>query len=213
MDKAIQRSFLQKQAIQFEAGMNSYEDICFHFSVLLKATRISLIDDTLVFYRQNRPDQISGRTDRRVFEVFAVFDKIHKNLAAWNASAEIWAILVKVQLRQFAWLLEDRVQLHHRQEFMAQVARQFQGIPEDGFGNFARQAHPNELGKLLCMRRNWRRAYDVIAARRGPLFALLSVTLHLGRPGALKYACREGMTRLRQSLGRTIRHWLKSRLI
>jgi hypothetical protein len=51
--KLYKRSFLQKQAIQFEDGMNSYEDICFHFSVLLKATRISLIDDALIFYRQN----------------------------------------------------------------------------------------------------------------------------------------------------------------
>jgi FkbM family methyltransferase len=161
--KLYKRSFLQQHAIQFEEGMNSYEDICFHFSVLLKATRISLVDNTLIFYRQNRPGQISGRTDRRVFEVFAIFDKIHKNLAAWNASPDVWAMLVKLQFRQFGWLLDDRVQSHHKQEFMAEVAKQLQGIPESGFRNFARQASPHELAKLLCMRRHWLRAYQMVS--------------------------------------------------
>ena len=108
--------------------MNSYEDICFHFSVLLKAARISLIDDALFFYRRNRPGQISGRTDRRVFEVFAVFNKIQENLAAWKVPADIWAILVKVQMRQFDWLLRDRVQPRHRREFLDSCER---AVPDD----------------------------------------------------------------------------------
>ena len=47
--KLYKRSFLQEHALQFEDGMNSYEDICFHFSVLMKATRISLLDEALSF--------------------------------------------------------------------------------------------------------------------------------------------------------------------
>ena len=50
-------------------------------------------------------------------------------------------LLVKVQLRQFAWLLEDRVQLHHRREFLAKVPNNSQGIPEEAFATFARQAN------------------------------------------------------------------------
>ena len=58
--KVYRRKFLEEHALKFEDGMNSYEDICFHFSVLLKATRISLLDAPLFFYRLNRPGQISG---------------------------------------------------------------------------------------------------------------------------------------------------------
>ena len=83
--KLYKRSFLQEHALHFEDGMNSYEDICFHFSVLMKARRISLLDEALFFYRQNRPGQISARTSRKIFEVFAVFQKIHENLVAWDA--------------------------------------------------------------------------------------------------------------------------------
>ena len=81
-------------------------------------------------------------------------------------------MLVKVQLGMFDCLIKDRVQAQHKPEFMAQVAKQFQGIPERGFRNFACQANRDEFAKLLCMRRNWHRAYDIVAARRGPLFAL-----------------------------------------
>lgn len=175
--KLYKRSFLHEHSLHFEDGMNSYEDICFHFSVLLKATRISLIDDALIFYRQNRPGQISARTSRKIFEVFAVFQKIHENLVAWEAPDDIWAMLVKVQLRQFDWLMKDRVQAHHKREFMALVARQFQMIPEGGFRSFARHAKPNELSKLFCMRRNLLYVYEQVVRHRWPVIPWMDVLL------------------------------------
>ena len=213
--KLYDRAFLQNSAIQFEDGMNSYEDICFHFSVLLKATRISLLDDKLFFYRQNRPGQISGRTSRKVFEVFAVFKKIHENLSAWEVSPTIWAMLIKVQLRQFDWLLRDRVQAHHRREFLALAAKQFQKIPEGGFRNFTRQANLDELLKLFCMRRNWFHAYEKVTRHRRPLFPLLYVMLHdrqLGLLGILKGGCLHGLGMLRRRMISFCRSFLKRSL-
>jgi FkbM family methyltransferase len=167
--KIYRRSFLKEHAIQFEDGMNSYEDMCFHFSVLLKAKRISLTDDAYIFYRQNRPGQISGRTSRMVFEVFAVFQKIHANLAGWNVPADIWGLLIRVQLRQFDWLLKDRVQTQHKREFLGLVAKQLQMIPESGFQKFAREANSDESFKLLCMRKNWLRPYEKVSRGRWPM--------------------------------------------
>ena len=210
--KLYKRSFLQKHAIQFEDGMNSYEDICFHFSVLLKATRISLTDDAFAFYRQNRPGQISGRTSRRIFEVFAVFQKIHENLFAWDAVADIWAMLIKVQLRQFDWLLRDRVQAHHRREFLASVAKQFQMIPEAGFRTFARQANLDDLLKLFCMRLNWLRAYEKVARHRRPLFPLLYVMLHDRRRGILKRGWQHGLGMLHRRITSFCRFLVKRSL-
>jgi FkbM family methyltransferase len=176
--KLYKRSYLQKHALHFEDGVRSYEDNCFHFSVLMKATRISLLDDALYFYRLNRPGQTTAQTSRKVFDVFAGFEKIHENLVAWDAAADIWAMLVKTQVRVFDWLLQDRVQAHHKREFLASVARQFQKIPADGFRSFARQASPQELSKLFCMRRNWLYAYEQVVRHRGPLFRWLDVLQH-----------------------------------
>ena len=203
--KVYKRSFLQKHALHFEDGMNSYEDVCFHFSVLVKATRISLLDDTLFFYRQNRPGQISARTSRKIFEVFAVFQKIHENLVAWEAPADIWAMLVKVQLRQFDWLMKDRVQAHHKREFLASAAQQFQKIPEAGFRNFARQANPDELSKLFCMRRNWLFAYEQVVRQRWPLIPWSNVLLHERWRGILKRGCQHGWGMLRRRVISSVR--------
>jgi FkbM family methyltransferase len=201
--KLYKRSFLQKHVLEFEDGMNSYEDICFHFSVLLKATRISLLDATLFFYRQNRPGQISARTNRKVFEVFAVFDAIQNNLAAWDASVDIWALLVRVQLRQFDWLLKDRVQSRHKREFLASVAKQLRMIPEDAFRTFARQATPDELSKLFCMRRNWLYGYERVARDGWPLLTLVCLMLNKRRLGIRRRLSYGRVQRRVRSLARS----------
>jgi FkbM family methyltransferase len=191
--KIYNRSFLWKHDLHFEAGMNSYEDTCFHFSVLLKATRISLMDDALFFYRRNRPGQISGRTDRRIFEVFAVLEKIHENLAAWDVPADIWAILVKVQGRIFYWLLTDRVQSKHKREFFARVKEQFRMIPASCFESSMTHDGVRGLALLLCMRRNWLHAYETLARQRWPLF----LPLYLGL--CRQWYLRRGAVRLKQA--------------
>lgn len=178
--KLYDRAFLQRHAIEFEEGMNSYEDICFHFSVLLKADRISLLDEKLFVYRQNRPGQISGRTNRKIFEVFSVFDRIHQNLTAWHVDAGVWAMLTKVQIRQFNWLLKDRVQPHHKREFLASAARQLRRIPAEGLRSFERQASAHELTALLCIRSNWLYGYEKVASGRWPLLHLWSIVVREG---------------------------------
>jgi FkbM family methyltransferase len=188
--KIYKRSFLHRHAVSFEDGMNSYEDICFHFSVFMKAERISMTDETLSYYRQNRPGQISGRTSRKVFEVFAVFRKIRENLAAWDASADVWAMLIKVKLRQFDWLLKDRVQADHKKAFMALVAEAFGMIPESGFKAVVPYLTQDERLKLFCMRRNRFRTYNQVVRHRWPVYPLLDALLNRPTSGTLRWAFR-----------------------
>lgn len=210
--KLYRRSFLQENNITFEDGMNSYEDICFHFTVLLKAKKLSLIDDALSFYRQNRPGQISGRTNRKIFEVFDVFQKIHNNLATWNVSADIWAMLVQVQLHQFDWLLKDRVRARDRGEFFSLVTKQFRMIPKHGLQAFARQASVEELGRLCCMRRGWLRAYERAARQQWPVFPLAYLELGSRRRGALRRGIRHGLGVLRRRSISSYRSFLSKSL-
>ena len=132
--KIYRRSFLLEHRLRFEDGLNSYEDICFHVFCLVKAERISVIDDPLVYYRQNRPGQISGRTSRKVFEVFEVFRRIHDTLLRWDVPDEIWANVIKIELRQYDWLLSSRVKPSDRAEFMAAAADRLRSIPESAWG-------------------------------------------------------------------------------
>ncbi|MCC2642053.1 MAG: putative Glycosyl transferase, group 1 [Nitrospira sp.] len=194
--KIYKRSFIQTHGMRFEEGMNSYEDICFHFWVLLKANKISLIDQPFLFYRQNRPGQISGRTNRKIFEVFEVFRKIHDNLTAWNVSEQVWAMLIKVQLRQFDWMLKDRVQSSDRREFMTGVAEAFKKIPEIGYKQAIHYTNPHERLMLFCMRRNSLSTYQSVSRHRWPLHPLLEVYVnHPGR-GVVKRSIKRCLSTL-----------------
>jgi len=179
--KLYKRSFLEKYALQFEEGKNSYEDIIFHFSVLLKAKRITLIDDVLIFHREHRHGQITERTNRKLFEVFDVFSKIRENLTTWDVSDDIWGQLITIQVQIFSWLL-NKIHAEHKEEFLALVAIQFDSIPKGGFRYFSQYATPEELSRLFCMRRNWLQAYKMVAEKRWPLFQLLCA-VHDLRPG------------------------------
>jgi FkbM family methyltransferase len=198
--KLYRRAFLEKHALQFEDGMNSYEDICFHFSVLLKASRISLLDTPLFFYRQNRPGQISARTDRRIDEVFAVFDRIRRNLAAWDASVDVWALLVAVQVRQFDWLLKDRVRPAHRREFLAAASRQLHDLPGDAIRRFGEYARPGDVPKLFCLRRRWLYGYDRVARGRGAWGPVLDAVLRKRGPARLARAAYRASGRRARAL-------------
>jgi FkbM family methyltransferase len=188
--KLYDRDFLRTHGLEFEDGMNSYEDVCFHFSVLLKAKRISLIDDRLFYYRQNRPGQISGRITRKIFEVFAVFQKIHDNLTAFGVTPGVWAKLVKVQARQFNWLMKDRVRPEHKREFLSLAARQLRAIPAEGYQAFVAESTGYELTTVECMRNNWLHAYEKVSRDQWPLFFLWSINKRDGSAAALKRIVR-----------------------
>ena len=195
--KFYKRSFLQAHGLHFEDGMNSYEDTCFHFFALLKARRISLIDAPLFYYRQNRSGQISGRRSRRVFEVFEVFERLQATLTAWKVPAEIWALVVKVELHMFDWLLGDRVPSSHKAEFLARASEQLQRIPAIGFEHFRRLANPEELPLLFCMRRNWLGGYQRVAQHHWFLYPVLYLGLHNRRRGLVGRGYRRGVRYVR----------------
>jgi glycosyltransferase EpsH len=200
--KLYDRSFLEDHELEFEAGLSSFEDMCFHFAVLSKAKRMSLIDEPLMYYRQNRPGQISGMTSRKVFEVFPIFDRIHQILVESKASAEVWGRGVRIFLRQFDWLLSTRVRHRDKREFLDGVAGRLARIPERGFHEFAREARPFELAKLFCLRRKRLRAYQRLTQRRWPLVPLAHVLYRYRHRGFLKLGRQQVSRGLRLRLAR-----------
>ena len=207
--KLYKRSFLLDHGLTFEDGMNSVEDVIFHFEVLWKAKRISLLDKSLSFYRLNRPGQITGRTDRRLFETFDVFGKCTEKLKAWDAPKEIWGALLSTELRFYDWMLKDRVPDHLKSEFLSACSRELREIPKEGFLHYGAQINPDRLPKIYCMRRNWLRAYENVSRRRWPLFPMLYVALNLRRLGFVKEAYSRWMGKLTWYLTMPLRPFLK----
>jgi glycosyltransferase involved in cell wall biosynthesis len=203
--KLCKRAFLTMHEIQFDDGKSSYDDLCFHFTVLLKAKRISLIDDSLYFYRLNRLDQIMGKSSQRVvFEGFGIFSKIQENLSNWDVSDDIWGIFVAIQLRLFRGLyLDGKIKTSYKHEFFRLVAKQLEAIPKRGLRTFSQFATPDELSILLCMRRNWIHAYELVENHREPLFSTFYM-IHDRRPGFLMRDFRRMITLFRSFLKKVL---------
>jgi FkbM family methyltransferase len=202
--KIYRRSFLLRHCLQFEDGLNSYEDTCFHVFCLVKAERISVIDDALVYYRQNRPGQISGQTSRKVFEVFEVFRRIHETLLRWDVADEIWGNVIKIELRQYDWLLSSRVRPSDRAEFMAAAADRLRSIQESGWGA-VRQADARSAAKLICMRKGWLGGYKLVRRRT----ALPALIMCLSSPAARR-SLSGGYRSALSALGRETRLAVRS---
>jgi FkbM family methyltransferase len=183
--KLYRRTFLDDHGLAFAEGMNSYEDVIFHFSVLLRARRISLLDEALCFYRQGRPGQITARSDRRVFDVFEVFRQVRDNLAAWNVPDGVWAKMVKFEMRFFVWLARQ-VDQRHRREFFAAVADHLRTVPVRGLEAYVRQtADAQDLLHLLCMRRGWPTAFANMGRKPWAYLLKLYGAVHYGGLKAL----------------------------
>lgn len=203
--KLYRRAFLENEGIMFEDGMNSYEDVCFHFSALFKASRISLSNEPISFYRQKRPGKISGRTNRKVFEVFSVFRKIRDNLDQWNASPEIWAMFLKISLRQYDWLIRDRLPREQRREFIGRVAEELRAVPEAAFSALIPYAPPHERIRLMCMRRSWLWAYRQAVAMRCPWYPLMDLSLPDRRRRLIRSAARRSVNTIRRRTANLVR--------
>lgn len=150
--KMFKRAFLEDHDLKYPEGI-IYEDFIIHFASLWHAKNISLVDKCLQYYRTNRPGQITGRCDRRLFDIFVSIKKIHDDLTSWGVSQDIWAIFLKVKLRVVLWLL-SRVEPCYKEEFFAETRTHLQMVPTEGFAAFARQASALEVAQLKCLRKH-----------------------------------------------------------
>jgi FkbM family methyltransferase len=115
-------------------------------------------------------------------------------------------LLVRVELRQFDWLLKDRVQARDKREFMASAARQLRMIPASGIRRFRQEATPEELARFVFMRQGWIHVYERVA--RGGATVLKMVCLMLnGRASTVRQRLSFG--RLRRRARSTARSFLE----
>ena len=125
-----------------------------------------------------------------------MFDAIRRNLTAWDVSPDIWMLLARVQLRQFDWLLRDRVQARDKREFMVSAAKQLRMIPESGIRRFWQEATPEELSRFVCMRRGWIHGYERVARDGSTLLKMVCLMLH-GRASSVRHQLSFGRLRRR----------------
>jgi FkbM family methyltransferase len=162
--KIYKRSFLTKNDIKFADGYTLCEDIPFHVECMIKAKRLRVIDDPVVFYRRNRPGQLTALTDKRKFEVFDLFRIVHKTAFDANVSNSIWAQIIRLELSRLRWLLKDRTAENEQDAFMRGIADCLREIPDRAWKT-VRYEGLRDAAKAVAMRRGSIRAYRLAEAK------------------------------------------------
>lgn len=81
-NKIYKNNWLQEKSLKFQEGIN-FEDMIFSVGTLIKANRISLIDEPLVIYRKASQTSYSVgnyHQDYKKMDFFTVFEQIEKTL-------------------------------------------------------------------------------------------------------------------------------------
>ncbi len=158
--KIYNAEFLRKNKLDFLGGLNSYEDTLFHIKCLVKAENITVIDDPVVFYRQNRPGQISSMTGKDKYQIFEIFRVATAALKEWNVPEVVWGQIIRTQLRHLDWMYNERVHSDEKKQFMRAISKCLQEIPRSAWrGNHYWGIRP--AAQSIAMRRGWGWAYEL----------------------------------------------------
>jgi glycosyltransferase involved in cell wall biosynthesis len=163
--RLYKRDFLRQCKFEFPVGL-IFEDIPAHFTLLLKAKAISLLDKPVCFYRTGRPGKITDRTDRTVFQMFDVFELVQECLRASQVGDRIWSLYLKVQMRCCSWLY-NQVPSPQRREFLARWTTQYARVPRKAFALYERQFGGLRDRLLMqCVRKGWAAWFANVATQR-----------------------------------------------
>lgn len=158
--KIYNAEFLRKNELNFLEGFNSYEDVHFHIKCMIMAEKITVIDDPVVFYRQNRTGQISGDTGKTKFQIFDIFQEVNSTLKEWNVSDVIWGQVIRTELRHLDWMYSERVLPGEKKLFMRKIAKCLGEIPSHGWRT-SRYRGIRDAAKSVAMQRGWQWAYEL----------------------------------------------------
>lgn len=101
--KLYLRSFLESHQLAFIEG-HLYEDVRFHYAVLLAHPRMAILERPVFYYRINRPGQITEMAGEKVLSLFDSFAANETLLDREKACHKIWSSLLARELSIADWV-------------------------------------------------------------------------------------------------------------
>lgn len=191
--KLYLRSFIERHGVRFREGLPYYEDIPFDFEVMLAAGRVTHLRRAVLYYRQNRPGQVTRIKDERIFSLFDTFDATEALLTRHAAGPGMWRRLLELEASVFTGVMSGAPP-RTRHALKAIAAPRFACLPEartralirgTDWKSLAQYAglcagEPEELGDRPVRDRNLARA-AVAKYRLGPFSLPLARIIHTGQ--------------------------------
>ena len=101
-DKIYKKSFLIEKDVKFPGGM-FFEDNVFSFDAIMKAEKITVLDECLVYYRVNRKQAVTARCDETFFDYLKIFASIKENLVKQGTWDEMKYHFINYKVRSLFW--------------------------------------------------------------------------------------------------------------
>ncbi len=105
--KLILREMIERYQLEFQVGVPSLDDIYFVNILLVRAKRISVIRDRLVYYRVVRPDAQTTSIERHKESIFYAFHALNQYLKKHGLYESVKTSLQNWTLATMAWWMHS----------------------------------------------------------------------------------------------------------
>lgn len=146
--RIYRRNFLLEHSIRFPEGF-FFEDAPFHAQVISRACNISLINETLLYYRVNRPGQTTSMTGKRRFDMIKSIDATFSAIAPVSIPDDAGANLIGLLTRMASWCAEH-CDFDDRKSFLEKTASAFSKFPPIWFSLYAERYAYTPYERSVC---------------------------------------------------------------
>ena len=122
-DKIYKRKFLVNKSVEFPGGF-FFEDNVFSYDALIKADKVTILDECLIFYRTNRKQAVTARCDETFFDYLKIFLKIRENLEKMGLYEEMKYHLLSYKVRSVIWWWK-KIKFKYKKQFFEMIKKDF----------------------------------------------------------------------------------------
>ena len=122
-DKIYKRKFLIQKNIEFPGGM-FFEDNVFSFDAMMKAEKITVLDECLIYYRVNRKQAVTARCDETFFDYLKIFSKIKENLIKLGIYDEMKYHFINYKVRSMFWWWK-KIKFIYKEKFFDMIKEDY----------------------------------------------------------------------------------------
>lgn len=122
-DKIYKKSFLIDKEVKFPGGM-FFEDNVFSFDAIMKAEKITILDECLIYYRINRKQAVTARCDETFFDYLKIFACIKENLEKQGTWEEMKYHFINYKVRSLFWWWK-KIKLKYKKQFFELIKKDY----------------------------------------------------------------------------------------
>lgn len=131
-NKIYKRSFLLEKNLKLPGVITMCEDIIFGINSTLQAKKLVYVDESLLYYRINRPKSSSGGRDESFFDNFTMYEILAQNFKDIGVYEDIKKYFITDAIYNLIYFLE-RIKLQYRKKFFYKMQEVFEKFYQQEF--------------------------------------------------------------------------------